>query len=519
MRKIREVLRLDSLGLKQRQIARGCSIGQSTVSEYLKAAEAAQLNWSEVAEWDEARLAAAMLRKAPAQPKVSHRPAPEFASIRTELRRHKHLTLQLLWEEYRANHSDGYGYSRFCELYRRWDRKQEVVLRQEHRAGEKLFVDYAGQTIAVQDPATGEVREAQLFVSVLGASNYTYAEATWTQGLGDWIGSHMRAFEFYNGVTEIVVPDNLKSGVTKACRYEPDVNLTYEEMARHYGVAVVPARPRKPRDKAKVEAGVLLVERWILAAIRKRTFFSLGELNEAIAELLVRLNEHPFRKREGSRQSLFETLDRPALKPLPAERYQHGEWKTVRVNIDYHVEFDRHCYSVPYQLIQQQVEIRATATTVEIFHKGTRVASHARSHAAHRCTTTHEHRPKAHQRHLEWTPSRIVEWSSKIGPETARVVDRILDGKPHPEQGYRSCLGIIRLGKKYPHARVEAAAHRALAFNVCSYKSLKSILENHLDGQAPETAPESRPPADHPNLRGPGYYDTDEEPDPEPDEE
>ena len=333
MRKIKEVLRLDSLGLKQRQIARGCSIGQSTVSEYLNAAEAAQLNWSEVAEWDEARLAAALISKAPAQPKVNHRPAPEFASIRAELRLHKHLTLQLLWEEYRANHSDGYGYSRFCELYRRWRRKQEVVLRQEHRAGEKLFVDYAGQSVPVQDPATGEVREAQLFVAVLGASNYTYAEATRTQGLGDWIGSHMRAFEFYNGVTEIVVPDNLKSGVTKACRYEPDVNLTYEEMARHYGVAVVPARPRKPRDKAKVEAGVLLVERWILAAIRKRTFFSLGELNEAIAELLVRLNEHPFRKREGSRQSLFETLDRPALKPLPAERYQHGEWKNVRVNI------------------------------------------------------------------------------------------------------------------------------------------------------------------------------------------
>jgi transposase len=512
MRKIKEVLRLDSLGLKQRRIARSCSIGQSTVSEYLKTAEAAQLNWSEVADWDEARLAAALIPKAPAQPKADRRPAPDFAAIRTELRQHKHLTLQLLWEEYRANHSDGYGYSRFCELYRHWLRKQEVVLRQEHRAGEKLFVDYAGQTIAVQDPATGEVREAQLFVSVLGASNYTYAEATWTQGLGDWIGSHMRAFEFYNGVAEIVVPDNLKSGVTKACRYEPGVNLTYEEMAQHYGVAVVPARPRKPRDKAKAEAGVLLVERWILAALRKRTFFSLGEVNGAISELLVRLNERPFRKLEGSRQSLFETLDRPALKPLPAERYQYGEWKTVRVNIDYHVDLDRHWYSVPYQLTQQQVEIRATATTVEIFHKGTRVASHARSHAATRHTTLHEHRPKAHQRHLEWTPSRIVEWSGKIGPATAQVVDRILTGKRHPEQGYRSCLGIIRLGKKYPHARVEAAAQRALALNVCSYQSLKSILKNHLDGQDPESAPEPQPPVDHPNLRGPDYYDTGEEP-------
>ena len=512
MRKIKEVLRLHSLGLTQRKIARSCLIGQSTVSEYLKAAEAARLGWAEVADWDEARLSAALAPKAPTRPKQDHRPPPDFAAIHTELRQHKHLTLQLLWEEYRAVHADGYGYSRFCELYQRWRGKQDVVLRQEHRAGEKLFVDYAGQTIPVRNPVTGEIREAQLFVAVLGASSYTYAEATRTQGLGDWIGSHMRAFEFFNGVTEIVVPDNLKSGVTKACRYEPDVNLTYEEMAQYYGVAVVPARRRKPKDKAKVETGVLLVERWILAALRKRTFFSLGALNEAIAELLVRLNERPFRKREGSRKTLFETLDRPALKPLPAERYQYGEWKTVRVNIDYHVEFDRHWYSVPYQLTQRQVEIRATAATVEIFHKGARVASHARSHAAHSHTTINEHRPKAHQRYLEWTPSRIIEWCGKIGPETAQVAERILATNRHPEQGYRSCLGIVRLGEKYPHARVEAASRRALALNVCSYQSLKSILKNHLDGQAPEPAPDPQPPADHPNLRGPEYYDTGEEP-------
>ena len=449
MRKIKEVLRLHSLGLAQRQIARGCSLGQSTVSEYLKAAQAAGLHWPEVAEWDDARLAAALLPRPASRDQPGRQPEPDFASIHTELQQHKHLTLLLVWQEYRGQNPDGYRYSRFCELYQRWRRKQEVVLRQEHRAGEKLFVDYAGDIIPVHNPATGEIREAQLFVAVLGASNYTFAEATWTQGLGDWIGSHVRAFEFFDGVTEIVVPDNLKSGVTKACRYEPGVNLTYEEMAHHYGVAVVPARPRKARDKAKVEAGVLLVERWILAALRKRTFFSLGELNEAIAELLVRLNERPFRKRDGSRRTLYETLDRPALKPLPAERYQYGEWKTVRVNIDYHVEFDLHWYSVPYQLTQQEVEVHATASTVEIFHKGIRVASHARSHQAHRHSTIHQHRPKAHQRYLEWTPSRIVEWSGKIGPVTAQVVERILAGNRHPEQGFRSCLGIIRLGDKY----------------------------------------------------------------------
>jgi transposase len=512
MRKIREVLRLHSLGLAQRQIARSCSLSQSTVSEYLKAAEAARLQWSDVAGWDDSRLAAALLASPPANTRAGRQPEPDYASIHTELQQHKHVTLQLLWEEYQAQTPDGYRYSRFCELYQRWRRKQEVVLRQEHRAGEKLFVDYAGRTIPVQNPATGEIRQAQLFVAVLGASNYTYAEASWTQGLGDWIGSHIRAFEFFGGVSEIVVPDNLKSGVTKACRYEPGVNLTYEEMAHHYNVAVVPARSRKPRDKAKVEAGVLLVERWILAALRRRNFFSLGEANAAIAELLVRLNERPFRKRDGSRKTLYETLDRPALKPLPAERYQYGLWKTARVNIDYHIEFDHHWYSVPHALTQREVEIRATASTIEVFHKGIRVASHARSYTPYRHTTTHEHRPKAHQRHLEWTPSRILEWSAKIGPATAQVVDRILTSNRHPEQGFRSCLGIIRLGDKYPHARLEAAAGRAVAFNVCSYQSLKAILKNNLDGQAPEPTTDARPPIDHPNLRGPDYYDSGDSP-------
>jgi len=511
MRKIKEVLRLYSLGLAQRQIALSCSIGQSTVSKYLKAADAAGLRWPDAGEWEDARLAA-LPPKQPSAPRRSRRPAPDFDVVHSELQKNKHLTLQLVWEEYRAVHPNGYGYSRFCELYQRWRRKLEVVLRQEHRAGEKLFVDYAGPTIAVQDPATGETREAQLFVSVLGASNYTFAEATWTQGLADWMGSHMRAFEFLGGVPEIVVPDNLKSGVTKTCRYEPGVNITYEEMAGHYGVAVVPARPRKPRDKAKVEAGVLLVERWIVAALRKRTFFALGEVNEAIAELLIRLNERPFRKREGSRKSLFQSLDQPALKALPAERYQYGEWKTARVNIDYHIEFDHHCYSVPYALTRQEVEVRATAATVEIFHRGVRVASHARSQVPYRCTTSNEHRPKSHQKYLEWTPSRLIDWAHTIGPATAEVFDRIMAGKRHPEQGYRSCLGILRLGDQYPKERVEAAARRAVALNACSYQSMKSILKHNLDGLAPEPPSDPKPPLDHPNLRGPEYFDTGDTP-------
>ncbi|MEO7653550.1 MAG: IS21 family transposase, partial [Bryobacteraceae bacterium] len=442
----------------------------------------------------------------PTTPTARH-PAPEFAAIHLDLQKHKHLTLQLVWEEYLAANPGGYRYSRFCELYQYWRRKRDLVLRHEHRAGEKMFGDYAGDTIAVRNPTTGEARDTQLFVAVLGASNYTFAEATWTQGLGDWIGSHIRAFDFFSGVPEIVVPDNLKSGVTRACRYEPGVNRTYEEMAAHYGVAVIPARPRKPRDKAKVEAGVLVVERWILMALRKRTFFSLGEVNESVAELLTRLNERPFRKQEGSRRTLFETVDRPALQPLPGERYSYGEWKTARVNIDYHVEFDRHWYSVPYQLTQSEVEIRASASTVEVFHRGERVASHLRSSVARHFTTTREHRPKAHQRYLDWTPSRVIEWAGKIGPAATEVATRILASNHHPEQGYRSCLGLIRLANDYTTERVEAAARRAVAVNACSYQSMKSILKNNLDGQPVGPPADPTPPIDHSNVRGPGYFD------------
>ena len=512
MRKIKEILRLHALGLSQRQIALSCSVGQATVSAYLKAAETVDLKWSDVAEWDDDRLSQAVAPSRKTPPPRKHSPEPDYAALRHELQTNKYVTLQLLWEEYRNQHPEGYRYSRFCELYRGWLKRQEVVLRQEHRAGETLFVDYAGATVPIHNPETGQVWEAAIFVAVLGASNYTYAEASLTQGLADWIGAHMRAFEFLGGVPEIVTPDNLKSGVSKACRYEPSVNRTYAEMAAHYGVAVVPARPAKPRDKAKAEAGVQVVQRWILASLRKRKFFSLTELNQAIAELLTRLNERPFRKRDGCRRSLFELLDRPALRPLPVERYQYGDWETHRVNIDYHVAFDNHWYSVPYQLVQQEVEVRATAATVEIFHRGVRVASHARSPTPHRATTVTEHRPKAHQRYLEWTPSRLVDWAHKIGPATASLFEKIMATKPHPEQGYRSCLGVLRLGKQYSSARLEAAAGRAIALHACSYQSVKSILKCNLDGLPVEPAAPPKPPLNHPNIRGSEYFDTGEPP-------
>ncbi len=522
MRKIKEVLRLRfELGLSQDQIARSCSISQASVSNCLARARAAGVGWPLPEDWDEARLEEALYAYArhggpaggePVQGDPVHRPAkpqrptPDFAHLHQELQTHRRLTLLLLWEEYRQNHPDGYGYSRFTELYHRWHRHLDVVLRHEHKAGEKLFVDYAGDTIPIFDPKDGSERKAPIFVAVLGASSYTYAEATWSQGLEDWLGAHVRALEFLDGVPELVVPDNTKTGVRRACRYEPDLNPAYQEMAQHYGVGVVPARPYRPRDKAKVEGGVLLVERWIVAALRHRKFFSLAELNQAIRELLVKLNQRPFRKREGSRATLFQELDRPALRPLPAERFRLHHWAEARVNIDYHIQFDRHFYSVPYTLTGERVEIRSTATTIEVFHRGQRVASHVRSHEPYKATTVNEHRPKSHQQHLSWPPSRLLNWAKTVGPATAELFAEILKSKPHPEMGYRSCLGILRLGQRYPSERVEAAAKRAVATGACSYHSVKSILERSLDRQALDEPPSSVPVA-HQNLRGAAYFD------------
>jgi len=512
MRKIKEVLRLRSLGRKQREIAGSCSISQSTVHEYLKAAEAAGKSWPEIADWDDVELEKALFSQGPVAIRRPTHSIPDFANIHHELQNHKHVTLQLVWEEYRQAHPDCHGYSRFCDLYRSWLQKRDLVLRQLHRAGEKLFVDHAGDTIPLTNRETGEITPAYLFVAVLGASSYTYAEATQFRDLPNWIGSHVRAFEYFSGVPEIVVPDNWKTAVTRACRYEPDLNRTYSEMAQHYHVAIIPARAGKPKDKAKVEAGVLLAERWIIAALRHQTFFDLFSLNQAIAELLNRLNRRPFKKREGSRWDLFCQLDRPALQPLPSQPYCFGEWKTLRVNIDYHVELDHHYYSVPYQLVSQEVEAHCTATTVEIFHRGRRVTSHVRSRVPHRATTQDQHRPKSHQAHLEWTPSRIIAWAATAGPSVGQLVEAILASRPHPEAGYRSCLGLIRLGKTYTPERLEKAAARALALQAYSYTSVNSILERGLDRQplSHEVAPVGS--IEHPNLRGASYYQSNHKP-------
>lgn len=502
MRKTREIFRLSlSCGMGNREVARSCSISHTVVNKYLKRVKKAGLSYQQIDAMDEDELKRLLHGKGQ---ESLIRSLPDWEWVHKELKRDG-VTLQLLWNEYRDIHPDGYQPTQFGEYYRRWKRKLDLSLRHTHKAGEKLFIDYAGHTVPVVDQLIGEVREAAVFVAVLGASNYTYAEATWDQSLPSWIGSHVRALEYYGGTPAVLIPDNLKAAVTKACRYEPDINPTYLDLAMHYGTVIMPARARKPKDKAKVEVGVQIVERWILAALRNRTFFSLAELNEAVRELLVKLNQRPFKKLKGSRASWFEDFERSALKPLPETRYVFAEWKKARVNIDYHVEFKGHYYSIPYALVHEEVELCCTAGTVEVFCRGKRVASHVRNDRHGQHTTQKEHMPKSHQQYLEWTPTRIIQWAGKIGESTALVVETIINTRSLPEQGYRSCLGLLRLEKVYSKERLEGACRRAAAIKGCSYKSVKSILEKGLDKEPlPQTT--STRPIEHDNIRGRSYY-------------
>jgi transposase len=507
MRKIREVLRLRwQNNFSNRKIANSCSISHTTVREYLTRAKLAGLSWPLPVQLDDGALEN-LLFPSPGLVPPDRRQMPDMDYIHKELKR-RSVTLQLLWYEYKEANPEGYQYSRFCELYRQWAEKLDVCLRQHHRAGEKLFIDYAGQTVPIYDPTSGDVSHAHLFVATLGASNYTFVEATLNLDLPSWVKLHVNAFEFLGGVPEILVPDNVKTGVTNPCRYEPDLNPTYQDLAQHYGTCVIPARVAKPKDKAKVESAVLCAERWILAALRNHKFFSLAELNKAIAEKLVQFNNRKFNKLDTTRKALFETLDRPALKPLPQQPFEYCEWKKAKVNIDYHIEVDGHYYSVPFQLVKQDVDVRTTSTTVEVLFKNRRVASHKKTNRPGAFTTLAEHMPKAHQKYLQWTPSRIIRWAGQNGPKTKELITRVLESRPHPQQGFRSCLGIMRLAKRYSAERLEAACSRAVVIRGYSYKSVESILKNGLDQQPlqAEQTGNSAQPIVHPNIRGKQYY-------------
>jgi transposase len=513
MHKIKEVLRLHhSSSLSQRKIATSLNLSVGVVNKYLDLTKQAGITWPLPDEMTNDKLDE-LLKKTKPTPEIIFAPV-DLMYVHQELKR-KHMTLQLLWEEYceKQKEQPNYSYSQFCRLYRVWSKKQSPSMRQTHKAGDKLFIDYVGDTVLIIDHFTGEIRPAQIFVAVMGASNYAYAEATWTQSLPDWIGSHVRAFRFFGGVVNLLVPDNLRSAINKACRYEPEVNRTYADMVTHYNTAVLPARPYKAKDKAKAEGGVLLTQRWILARLRNRQFFSLEELNEAIAELLDRLNHRPFKKLQGNRYEQFHAIDKPALKPLPDKDYEYAEFLTARVNMDYHIEVEKHYYSVPFQLVREEVDVRFNNRIVEIFYHSKRIAIHKRSFLLWKHSTISEHMPKAHQKYAGWSPGSFLNQAIKIGPKTRDVVKEILISFKHPEQSYRSCQGLLSLAKKYSKERLEKACEYALIIGSPRRKSVLSILEKKLDQtSAAKIEPEqSKSLSLHENIRGPEFYECEAE--------
>ncbi len=497
VRKIREVLRLKAEGYSDRQVGIAIGSARSTVQECIRRARAAGIVWPLPADLDEAALHERMYRRVVP---LSRTPEPDFAHLHAELQR-RGVTRLLLWEEYRAEHPDGWQYSAFCEHYRQWRSRQELVLRQEHRPGDKLFVDYAGQTVGITDAHTGEVRQAQIFVAVLGASNYTFAEATWSQALPDWLGSHVRALQSFGGVPRAIVPDNLKSGVHKAHRYEPQLNPEYQDFAEHYGVAILPTRVRKPRDKAKVEAGVLVVERWILARLRHRVFFSIGELNAHIRQLLEYLNTRAFKKADGNRRSRFESLERAALRPLPTRPYEFGEWKKAKVHPDYHIEVGRAYYSVPFALIGETVDVRLSAGGVEIFHHGRLIATHARANERGQRRTRRAHRPERHIAVIDQTLDYTLRRAQAIGPATAELIQAQIRQRRHAEEALRSAQGILRLAKDFSPERLEHTCQRALALKAYSYRAVRTLIQTPVPPPPPPSLDLS-----HEHVRGADYF-------------
>lgn len=506
MRKIRDVLRMRfEIGLSERQIARAVTLSSGSVNAYLQRARLAGLAWPLPAELDDESLERLLFPPPPPTREAARaRPIPDWKVVAKEMQR-KSVTLALLWEEYRTAHPDGFGYSWFCEAYADFKSRLRPSLRQTHGAGEKVFVDFAGDTIDIADPLTGEVRPMKLFVGAMGASNYIFAQARQSEQIADFIGAHVDMLAFFGGAPKVVVCDNLKAAVTNPDRYEPGLNRSYLEFADHYGMAILPARPYKPKDKAKVEQSVLIAERWILARLRNRRFFSLADLNAAIGELVADINARRMKGYEASRAELFAEVDRPALKPLPGEPYAFAVWKRCRVAPDYHVEIDGHWYSAPFRLIKELVDVRVADKTVEIFLKGQRVASHVRALSRRGHTTIAEHMPSSHRRHAAWTPARIVAYAEKIGPSTAALCEAIMTARPHPEQGFRSCLGILALTRVYGEARLEAACRRGVSIKARSVASIRSILQNGLD-RAFLDERSDRDPIRHPNLRGRDYF-------------
>lgn len=510
MRKAREALRLlMTLDLSHRQTGKLVGLSHNTAARYQRLIQEKGLDWEAVSALSDAALKA-ILYPGHFQP-TGRRAEPDWSTVHKEMQR-KGVTLLLLWHEYKESHpEDGMSYQAFTRAYRRYRQMLGLVMRQEHRAGDKVFVDYSGQRVDIHDARTGERRAAEIFVGVLGASNFTYLDATYTQALPDWISSHIRMFDYFGAAPRLLIPDNLRSAVSKACEFEPIINPTYQEMARHYNIAVVPARKYRPKDKAKAENGVQLVQRWVLARLRHRTFHSLAELNAALRDLLEQLNDKPFKRLEGSRRTRFEDIEKPAMRLLPATRFEMAEWRVgLRVGLDYHVIIDQHAYSVPYRLAREKVDARLTPSVVELLHNNRRVATHERKHQSGGHSTVLSHMPSAHRRYAGQSPERLLAWATRMGTATGEIVRHYLESRPHPEAGFRSCMGLQRLARTYGDDRLEAACHRALAIKSPSYTSIQSILKNNLDRQPLLSRSDAALPTDHGNVRGEAFYQEEE---------
>jgi transposase len=503
MRRIKECLRLHfEAGLSQQAISRSLQIARSTVQDYLSRSAGSQKSWTDLKDISNEQLEALLFPNPPAS--VKEQTLPDWEQIHKEYHSKSYVTMLVLWQEYIQMHPGGYSYSRFCVYYRAWAKRHKVYMHQRYVGGEKLFVDYSGKKPHIRDLTSGEDREVDLLVMAWGASQFIYAEGQESQRLPDWMMGHRRGYEYFGCAPHIEVDDNLKSAVSKACRYDPDVNITFAEFAQHYGVAIVPARPRKPKDKPKVENAVLIVQRWILACLRNRIFYSLAELNKAIRELVDKINDRPMQHLKKSRRELFLELDKPNALPLPAQPFEYREWSHPTVGFDYHVQVDGNYYSTPWTLASQKVAVRLMENTVEIIYKGDRVALHERSRANHQYTTIAEHMPPAHQKYLEWTPARLFKWAEDIGTSTQQLVEKVIKTKFHPQQGFRPSMGILSLSKTYGNDRLEAACRIALTFNFLRVQQISDLLKNGRDKQPMQQPTLTVNNKD--NIRGRAYY-------------
>ena len=508
MRKIKEALRLYyEAKVSQNNIAKVIGISRHSTQQYLLRFRASKISWPLPGDIGEEELENRLFPRGNKLP--GKRPKLDYEYLLQEIRK-PNATLGILWEEYKQQNPTGYQYSYFCDLFNEYRNSVNSSMRQEHKAGEKTFVDFGESGIKIMNSITGEETPAKIFVSVWGASAYMYAESSFSERLSDWIQLNVHALEYFDCCSKAIVPDNLKSAVNKACKYEPELNPTYAEFARHYGTVIYPARPYRPKDKSRAETGIKLAKRWILFRLRNRVFYSLFELNQAIWELLKQFNNKLMKKFNKSRQELFEQLDKPHALSLPATRYEFAEWKKSKVQFNYHISYNGHEYSVPYTLIHKTVEIRASVKTIEIFYRGKRIYSHLRNHLEHGYTTILSHMPPSHQKYIEWTPERIKNWAKRYGQSVIALVEKIMESRKFPEQAYKSCLGIIRLENKFTAERLNLACLRALEYRAYSYHSVVNILQRGLDKQPLASVNQNKQQIDHENIRGAQYYSTPE---------